>query len=69
MNENKTLKFKYFKISKIERRFHIIKFMVKFYTKNHEIWYIILEKSQKNEFYKNQTSSGDTIRCTELGRA
>ena len=36
MNKNETLKLNALKISKIERRFHIIKFMVKFYTKNHE---------------------------------
>jgi len=38
MNKNKTLKFNALKtkFSKIERGFHIIKFMVKFYTKNHE---------------------------------
>jgi hypothetical protein len=36
MNKNETLKLNALKISKIERRFHIIKFMVKFYIKNHE---------------------------------
>ena len=67
MNENKTLKLNALKISKIERRLHIIKFMVKFYTKNHEFWYKVHQISPNIQFYKNQTSFGYISGYTGLG--
>ena len=67
INKNKTLKLNALKISKIERGLHIIKFMVKFYTKNPEFWYKVYQISPNIQFYKNKTKSGYISGCTEPG--
>jgi len=44
-----------------------MKFMVKFYIKNHEFWYKVHWKSQNMQFYENKTSPGDIVGYTQLG--